>query len=339
MPINKKQLKRMVLFIGEVKTKRYPNSYSFSDYLRKIDIDDNIDASCTPRTIQRDIQALKNDFNAPLKYDYKQCGYYLDSQYWEFSTPLLGDMEILGMVLGCRLAENIFPEPLKGKIKYATAQQLSSNTNEILASAYLDSLMVCSAMTVNINSEIFGTVFDAWKNSEALDIVYTNAKGKQTSRRIDPHILAFQDGAWFIKAYCHLKNKVWIFSVHRLNSAKKVGKFFESNKSLIDDVRKNGLFNLARLDNIVLRCENKIINYVKDYEFHPDQYIKSYDKDSFDLHIPSAARDQLIRWIMWQAGQAIVVKPVSLSKEIANYAEKLFTKQNLINKAYQKGGS
>ena len=67
MPINKKQLKRMVLFIGEVKTKRYPNSYSFSDYLRKIDIDDNIDASCTPRTIQRDIQALKNDFKRTVK--------------------------------------------------------------------------------------------------------------------------------------------------------------------------------------------------------------------------------------------------------------------------------
>ena len=68
MPLNKKQLKRMILFLGEVKTNRYPNSYSFAEKLRNMDIEENQNINCTPRTIQRDIQSLKEDFNAPLKY-------------------------------------------------------------------------------------------------------------------------------------------------------------------------------------------------------------------------------------------------------------------------------
>ena len=163
---------------------------------------------------------MKDDFNAPLKYDHEQCGYYLDNTYWEFNSPIIGDNKILAMVLGSRLAENIFPDPIRSQIQYATAEQLTTNANELLETAYLDSLMICGHMTVNIDSKIFGTIFDAWKNNEALDIEYSNALGHKSSRRIDPHIIAFQDGAWFIKAYCHNKKKIWIFSVHRINSAK-----------------------------------------------------------------------------------------------------------------------
>lgn len=324
MPVSKKQLKRMILFLGEVKTNSYPNSFSFSKKLRKMDLKENQNINCTPRTVQRDIQALKEDFKAPLKYDHERKGYYLDNPYWEFNSPILSDNKILAMVLGARLAENIFPEPLRSQIEFATAEQLTTNANELLETAYLDSLMVCSSRTVNINPEIFETVFNAWKNNEALDIEYSSAQDFKSERRIDPHILAFQDGAWFIKAFCHKKQKHWIFAIHRIISAEKTGKHFEPDKKLNEKTREEGLFLLKRLENVVLRCDNRIINYARDYRFHPEQTIKQNDDDTFDLHIPFAAEDELIRWIMWQAGQAEVLKPKSFRKTIAGYAENLF---------------
>ena len=330
MPISKKQLRRMVLFVGELKTNSYPNSYSFAEKLRNLDIVENQNINCTARTVQRDIQALREEFKAPLRYSHEHKGYLLDSQYWEFSTPVVSDLDMLAMVLGCRLAENIFPEPLKTKIKEATAQQLTTNANELLETAYLESLMVCSRMTVHVSPEIFRTVFDAWKSKEALDIEYTNAKGERSGRRIDPHIIAFYDGAWYIKAYCHLKRKVWVFSLHRVNSAARTGKFFESDRQLIEETRSEGLFVFEKIKNIVLRCDTRITAYARDYVFHPGQKRIPRDDGTFDLHIPHAPKDDIIRWIMWQAGQVEVVKPKTLRSLIAGFARKI-TQRNTGN--------
>ncbi|MBN1864838.1 MAG: WYL domain-containing protein, partial [Victivallales bacterium] len=242
--------------------------------------------------------------------------------------PVVSDLDMLAMVLGCRLAENIFPEPLKTKIKEATAQQLTTNANELLDSAYLESLMVCSRMTVNVSPEIFATVFDAWKSNEALDIEYTNAAGEHSARRIDPHIIAFYDGAWFIKAYCHLKRKVWIFSLHRISSASGTGKFFEPDRHIIEETRAEGLFEFTKIKDIILRCDNRIAAYARDYMFHPGQKVLERDDGTFDLVIPHASKDDIIRWIMWQAGQVEVVRPKTLRSLIAGFAHKIIQRND-----------
>lgn len=117
-------------------------------------------------------------------------------------------------------------------------------------------------------------------------------------------------------------------TVQKINSASKTGKHFEPDKSLNKDTRKNGLFLLPRLEDIILRCDNRVINYARDYQFHPEQQIKPRKDDTFDLHIPSAPRDELIRWIMWQAGQAAVIQPEVLRKEIAGYAKQLLKRNS-----------
>ena len=324
MPLNKKQLKRMVLFVGELKKNKYPNSYSFAKYLRSLDLDQNINAACTPRTIQRDIRVLRDEFDAPLRYDYDMSGYTLKNPTWEFSTPVLGESEILAMVLGARIAENILPSShVKTQIIEAVAQQLTKNSNELLEAAYLEALIVCNHMTVDIDGAVFQTVFDAWRHNEAIDIEYANAQEQKSSRRVDPQILAFQDGAWFIKGYCHLREAIVTFAVHRVISATPTDRYFEHDKKLIEATRKEGLFNFKRVSDVILLCDDRVINYARDYRFHPDQKIISVAKGKFELHIPSAPDDELVRWIMWQIGQVAVIQPGSLKKRIIEYAERI----------------
>lgn len=324
MPINKKQIRRMALFVSEVKQHKYPNSNSFAEHLRSLDLDENINVACAPRTIQRDIKALLDDFGAPLRYDYEHSGYALENPYWEFSTPILCESEIFAMVLGGRIAENILPTSrVKTQIIEAVAQQLTTNTNELLETAYLDALMVCNRMTTHPDGNIFQIVFDAWRGNEALDIEYENAQDKKSSRRVDPHILAFHDGAWFIKAYCHLRESIVTFAVHRITSAEPTGKYFEHDKKLLEETREDGLFNFAKVDDIVLKCDTRVINYARDYQFHPDQKIILLDDDTFELRITSAPYDELVRWILCQIGQVSVIKPESLRKKIVQYAEKI----------------
>ena len=84
MPTNKKQLLRMILLIASLKANKYPNCSSFCKMLRDVDIYENLNISCTPKTIYRDIKSLKEEFNAPIKFSTSVNGYYLTNRSWKF---------------------------------------------------------------------------------------------------------------------------------------------------------------------------------------------------------------------------------------------------------------
>ena len=111
MPIAKKQLLRLIRLVAQLKENRYPNCSSFASDMRKADLDENLNVACTPKPVFRDIQTLKNDFDAPIAFDKTRNGYYLSKRDWNFSCPqTFEESEMLAAVLGARIAEHIFPK-------------------------------------------------------------------------------------------------------------------------------------------------------------------------------------------------------------------------------------
>jgi predicted DNA-binding transcriptional regulator YafY len=91
MPVNKKQLIRLVKLAAVLKENRPVNAHSFADELRRMDMYENINIACGPKMIIRDIKTLKNDFNAPIEFDPSKNSYYLASHGWNVSflkTPV-----------------------------------------------------------------------------------------------------------------------------------------------------------------------------------------------------------------------------------------------------------
>lgn len=115
MPLSKKQLVRLVRLVAQLKENRYPNCSSFSEEMRRADLDENVNIACTPKTIFRDIQTLKSDFDAPIAFDKARNGYYLKHHGWNFSCPqIYDDSEMLAAVLGARTGNRRFSIRIKG---------------------------------------------------------------------------------------------------------------------------------------------------------------------------------------------------------------------------------
>ena len=66
MPVNKKQLLRLIRFVAELRKNNYPNAASFTRKLREMDLDQNLNMSCSERTVMRDLDTLRKDFDAPI---------------------------------------------------------------------------------------------------------------------------------------------------------------------------------------------------------------------------------------------------------------------------------
>ncbi len=316
MPVNKKQLQRLVRIVALLKENRYPNYKTIAANLRHANILEDMDAICR-KTILRDIKLLKEEFNAPIRFNSQQNGYYLTHKGWNPDLPHFPEeSEMLAAVLGARLAEEIFPEPLCGEIRRAVDFQLTSSNPDFLDSAQISSLIVVPRLVIEINPDIFMTVFRAWQNHEAINIVYEAVNGSKTERLIEPHIMAFYDQAWYIKGWCRLRNEVRSFAIHRIDKAEPSGRFFESDQELIKRVGNGDFLQYDKIENIEIICENELKSFLEAKPFHPSQIIKHYDNEHILLSIPAAPEHEIVKWVMYQSGKAKLVKPHALIKKI-----------------------
>ena len=85
------------------------------------------------RTVFRDVQILKEEFHCPLAYDRRNKGYYLKHHGWDFNCPAdLSESALLALIIGAKIAEDVIPEPLKGRIKIAVDEILKGNNPDFL---------------------------------------------------------------------------------------------------------------------------------------------------------------------------------------------------------------
>ncbi|MDD5697881.1 MAG: WYL domain-containing protein [Victivallaceae bacterium] len=327
MPLNKKQIFRLQKFVGQLKENRYPNCRSFSAELHRVDCDYNRNIACSAKTIQRDIQLLRNEFGCPLAFDFERNGYYLKHHGWNFDIPLLQEEhEMMAAVLGARVAENIFPEPLRGNIRQAVDTLLANVNPDFLDKAFIKSLTIIPGLKVSIDPDIFMTIYQAWQEHEAIQINYLDVNGNSTSRLIEPHALVYYECAWYIKGFCLLRQEIRNFAMHRIVEAEHGNKYFEPDQQIIDSLLNDHFLEYLEVSDIQVRCANSIRGYVLSNPLHRCQTFTPDGPNYFLLHIPAMPEHELIQWVLYQGGNVELRHPVELCSKIADAAEKILEK-------------
>jgi len=313
-------------FIGELKENRYPNCKSFSDKLTNLDIENNIDIACSPKTIQRDIKILKEQFNAPISFDYEKNGFYLKHHGWNFYHPIYSESEMMTSVLGAKIAEDILPEPLKSNIRTAVDYKLATNNPDFLDKTEIRSFFTSfSEGNIKVSPQIFGSLFEAWKNHNTVEISYETPTKELSVRKIDPYIITSYKGTWYTKAWCHLRNSIRLFAVHRIKQINITEFTFEVDESVITNFNKNDPFDFTfeNVENIELLFTKEISHYIIE-RCNLNNYTYKINNDgSLLVHIKSAPKYNILCWILCEGNNAKILKPQSLIDDIKIHAAKI----------------
>ena len=323
MPLNKKQMIRLVKIVAELKQNSYPNCASLAHKFRQVDVEQNINIGCGKRTVQRDIDVLKRDFNAPIEFDSGQNGYFITNNYWEFSCPLICDELMTSSLLGARIAEDITPQPLKGMIRDSVDEQLTTNNSEFLDTAFMQSLIIASGIKAEVDPEVFKEVFDGWRLHEAIRFSYRKPNGTESERFFEPHLISFHKGIWYTKGLNLPDEQEAVYAIQRMSKVELSGKQFEINRAIIRKVRREGLFNYSKIVGIKLLCDASIGFYL--HEHRSMKRFKMTVQDSGDLlvELAPAIEHDVIRWVLGEAGKIRVVEPETLRQKIAQAGERI----------------
>jgi predicted DNA-binding transcriptional regulator YafY len=332
MPVNKKQSDRLKKLVAMMKENRYPNHSMLEKAMQREDIAGAYNIS--QKTIQRDVKMLREEYNAPIKYCSKNRGYCLIDPDWSCDAWLYDDNELRGAVLGARLAEIIMPEPLKGTIRNAVDSMLMQNEKGMDEHANLRSLMASIPLRSEISADIFSTVFDAWSSHHTLKLTYRKNNGETSVKRFDPHVLVMHGGHWYTKGE-QLESdgrkfdKTFYVSLalHRIVDAEMLDTIFESDPELIEEVEQGGIFSLEKVHNVDVWCSKGIAGYVKEQYVSFKETITVNEDGSLILHIPSIAKYELVRWILSEGGDVIIINKPGLAAEVIEKAKLIIEDQ------------
>ena len=320
--INK--MTRLLKLVSMLRKNSYPNHTTLEKELRSLDSTGQFKIS--QKTIQRDVLYLQAEYNAPIEFDYRNNGYYLKDPDWKFEVPQLSDVEMQAITLGARLAETVMPEPVAGKIQQAADMLASSNVTGLDANAMLISL-VAQGARIPIPPAIFKEVFEAWQTRQGLEVTYIHGMtGKIVRYVIEPHVLSFYDGLWYVKAIVVSQDGMLLpertirtLAVNRFRAAVIYPAPFAPDMRLIREVNEGKLFNFPTLEKVVLRFKEKAVPYAR--ENYESSQVEEQSDGTLLVTVHNAIDFKIVNLVLNEGGDVTIVSPPELVQNVIEQAK------------------
>lgn len=284
------------------------------------------------RTIYRDIEAIC-EMNVPIvALTGNNGGYSLMDNY--FIPPIIfSEDETFALLLSRKIIENI---NIPGYSEYINSAflKIRNNMNEEQNKKIegVEEKILFDIQCKNIEKErikYFNIIKKGIEESIKISIEYFNPHQlKITKRLIHPYGIIFQDGAWYIIAFCELRNENRCFRLDRIERAICTGKNFKLPEGFNLEKYKNEsdyikALELERSYEIKLKIKDELYNIVKDY-----YYIKygqvTKKRNYYIVKVKTLDPESYIRRAFQFSDGLEVLEPLWLRKKIKDEVESLY---------------
>jgi predicted DNA-binding transcriptional regulator YafY len=295
-----------------IEKKRYPNCRKLAEYFE-----------VSQRTVERDIERLKERFNAPIEYSHFYRGYYY-SQPYNLPTVFLRPGEAVSLFLGQKLLAQCKGTSLEPYLREAMEKirKIPCEAGEVDPELLAEGISIrVEPLRGNENEMIkhFDILMMAMGGRRTVTMTYESFQSEQvTTREIDPYHLRFSDGAWYCIGYCHNRQEIRTFALDRILELSPTENKFENPKGFSIDKYLGSSWALERgkPTRIVVEFDPIVARYVRGRVWHASQEITEMPGRWLRLEITTGSLGEMQRWLMGFGSHARVIEPETLRNEM-----------------------
>jgi predicted DNA-binding transcriptional regulator YafY len=288
-----------------IQERRYPNVPTIA---RSLEV--------SRRTIQRDIEFLRDQLGAPLAWNPFEEGYEYTEESFQLPDVQMTEGEVLALMVADRALSAYrgteYEELLRNLLNKAILALGEKQTiaPKTIADAYS---FRHSAPPARVARAVFSIIEKAIRERETLEIVYhTQSRDETTKRRIDPYHLANVDGDWFLIAYCHIHGETRVFKPARIRSARATGQHYVAPGFNPGEFLKTriGAMGGERVFEMRIRFDPSLAGHILERDWGPDYRVQTLVGGGVEISFRSENSDAAIRWCLgWGLGAEIVSPP------------------------------
>lgn len=313
-------IERIHTVTKEINTGTYPGTKRLAEILK-----------VSTRTVRRDIEFLRNEFDAPLKYDRERKGYFFSQPGWRLPQLKLTEGELLAFFI----AENALkftghtPEALQLKNSLQKIAALLPGVVSVNLASLGENVSFQNLPFASVEPHTLNRLAIAAISQTAVEFDYYSPHSQQHSHRVvSIHTLHNFAGDWFAISFDHEKQAFRDFHAGRLKNLKETEVPFQQQKDFdAEDYLKRGFFMMrgGRFVTVQIHFDAFQAQWIREREFfHPDEQREELPDKSLRLSfkIGENGLDAVARFCLTYAGHCRVEKPKKLKDLVIKKLQK-----------------
>jgi predicted DNA-binding transcriptional regulator YafY len=307
----------------------YPTKEELRQACEEAIFGSSVGADICDSTIEKDMFAMRMDFDAPIKYSKREKGYfYTDEEYSIDKIPLSEDdveaIKFATNTLRQFRGVNIFKQFGFAIDKIFDRVHIANNPMDESVDNYVQFESVPEA----IGSEMLPDLLKAIKDKLVISFTYTSFINAESSVRVVlPLLLKEYRNRWYVICYSTKKEKIMTFGLDRISqlniSENHFLKDFEFNPDNFFEHSIGITANDSKSDVIQMKIDKIGSKYLQSQPLHKSQKMIQIG-DNYDVfEINVIISEELKRTILSYGSQLEIVKPKKLRSHIQRSVDEM----------------
>jgi len=306
----KPQHSRLLFIDRKIGESRYPNCSSLAE-----------EWEVSSKTIQRDLEYIRYQLDAPIEYSAKHRGYYYTEENFKLPALSMKESDLFGMYLSEKLLIQYEGTPIYKSLCSVFKKIEQSLPDKVSMDPANDQakFTVFPPFSTIVLPNIWKVLIDCLRSSQQVQIQYKTPGREVVARTIDPYHGVRFEGEWYVVGQCYLRNEIRTFSLSRISAAKKTGSVFQIPNDFDFKKLSGSHFGVHWSNNEIkvrIRFNKGAADYIRERTWHPSQEIVECENRDVILSLTVNHLLELKRWILSWGEDAQVLEPDSFAQDI-----------------------
>jgi predicted DNA-binding transcriptional regulator YafY len=298
-----------------VEAGKYPNASTLG---RELEV--------STKSIQRDIEFMRDRLGMPIEYDGSKFGYYYTEEVSSFPTLQITEGELAALVIAEKALQQYrgtqFEKPLISAIR--KIGQSLPNTISLNLAEVEQTISFRTRAEPILDLKVFDLLAKATAHRQQLELTYRKPGKREVEPRIvDPYHLANINGEWYLFAYDHGRKDIRTFVPARVQTAKQTGKTFPRPDSFSLEKRLRDSFGVHSGEGeyqVLVRFNSRVADFVREKKWHESQKLRELKDGGVELTLELSSLVEIERWVLGWGADAKVIKPRELVESVKKSA-------------------
>lgn len=300
-----------------VKAGRYPNCQQLA---RELEM--------TAKTVQRDINFMRDELNLPLAYDEQRHGYFYEKPVGDFPLLQLSRRELVTLFLARQALSTVRGTRLEQELA-RTFERLTAGLSDEVSFSWSEldaAFSVRATGVVEADARMFGVLSDAILQGREVAFTYRKLAGVSGEpRRVRPYHLGQVDHGWYLFGFDLDRSAVRTYALPRIAELQVTTTTFERPLDFSLRNHLGGSFGVWHYPedeggdhDVRVVFRGYAARVVAERRWHPSQEISPVpdDPQAVELRLRLRGLEEVARWILSWGRWAEVLAPPTLQTRL-----------------------
>ena len=273
-------------------------------------------------TIEKDMFAMRMEFDAPIKYSKREKGYFYEEESYSIDQIPLSEDDIAAIKFATNTLMQFRDVSIFKQFGFAIDKifdrvHIANNPTD----DSVENFVQFESVATTSGSEMLPDLLKAIKDKLIVTFTYTNfASGKVKDREVLPLLLKEYANRWYLISFNPEKNKIMTFGLDRIDKLELTANHFLDKFDFdADNYFKHSLGITANDESpveVIIKIDKIGSKYLQSQPLHSSQKLikEGNNRDSFQLNV--ILSEELKRTILSYGSQIEVISPSNLRQAV-----------------------